>query len=398
MALANNPTLVEAQARVDAAQGRWLQVGLKPNPVVGYSGQQLGSGGQAEQQGVYVGQEFIRGGKLELNRAVVEQEIARAEQELAAQHFRVLTDVRLAYYDFLIGVRRGDLAQTMLEYTKTIQDDTQKLLDGGEAKRSDLLRAQIEVRTIEIVMRDAEFQKQAAWKTLIAVLGNPDLETPSVNDAMRTDARMILAEAAQRAIDQQQQLDRILSSNPELSAAMANVEAARWFVDRARAEVVPDVDVQAIFQSDNGTNSSNMNLQVTLPIPIWNRNQGGIREAQAQVVEAERIVDRVTLRLIQRFEVVYQRYLNAKYQVEQYTKTGDTDKDKGILVKAQESIDLNQRLLRAGEIKNLEMFVAQQVYTQANLAYLDTVRELWASILEIEGLLLKNSLQAGPSR
>jgi hypothetical protein len=59
---------------------------------------------------------------------------------------------------------------------------------------------------------------------------------------------------------------------------------------------------------------------------------------------------------------------------------------------------LNQRLLRAGEIKNLEMFVAQQVYTQANLAYLDTVRELWASILEIEGLLLKNSLQAGPSR
>jgi hypothetical protein len=52
---------------------------------------------------------------------------------------------------------------------------------------------------------------------------------------------------------------------------------------------------------------------------------------------------------------------------------------------------LNQRLLRAGEIKNLEMFVAQQVYTQANLAYLDTVRELWASILEIEGLLLKDS-------
>ena len=64
-----------------------------------------------------------------------------------------------------------------------------------------------------------------------------------------------------------------------------------------------------------------------MPIPIWNRNQGGIIEAQAQVVEAERIVDRVALRLTQRFEVVYQRYLNAKYQVEQYTKTGDTDRD-----------------------------------------------------------------------
>lgn len=391
IALANNPTLEEAQAKVAAAQGRWLQVGLYPNLVAGYSAQKLGSAGQSEQHGMLLGQEFVRGGKLKLNRAVAQQEIVQAEQDLAAQEFRVLTDLRLAYYDFLIAVRRIDLAESLLEYTKTIEDDTQKLLEGGEAKRSDLLRAQIQVRNIEIVIRDAKFQKRAAWKTLITVMGVPDFEMPDVNDSMRTDAKLILDEAAQHAIDRQGELERILNSSPELMAAMANVEAARWSVDRARAQVVPNINAFTILQYDRDVGGHDMILRLSMPIPIWNRNQGGIQEAQSQVMQAERHVDRVALKLIQRFQVVYQRYLNAKYQVDQYTKTGETDKEKGILIKAQESIDLNQQLHRVGEIKNLEMFVAQQVYTQANLAYLDAVRELWASILEIEGLLLKDS-------
>ena len=391
MALANNPTLVAAVARIEASQGRWLQVGLKPNPVVGYSGQQLGSGGTAEQQGVFFGQEFIRGGKLGLNRAIMEQEIARAEQELAAQEFRVLTDVRLAYYDFLIAVRRSVLADSMLKYARDIQADTKRLLDGGEAKRSDLLRAQIEARSIEIIVRNAEMQKQTAWKMLIAVAGVPELPLPRIGDAFKASAKEQLDKVVRRKIDEGE-LDRVLGSSPELAAAVARVEAARWSVDRAHAEAVPDVDVQAVLQSDNGTGSTNMNLQVSLPIPIRNANQGGIREAHANVVAAERTADGIVLSLFRRFEVAFQRYLNARDQVDLYTKTGPTDEDKGILVKAQESIEVNQRLHRAGEIKNLEMLIAQRMYTEANLGYLDSLRELWASILEIEGMLLKDSL------
>ena len=88
IALENNPGLGEMAARIQAARGNCLQVGLKPNPVVGYSGQQLGSGGQAEQQGLYVGQEFITGKKLGLNREVAAWEIQRAEQEFAAFRLR----------------------------------------------------------------------------------------------------------------------------------------------------------------------------------------------------------------------------------------------------------------------------------------------------------------------
>jgi hypothetical protein len=82
MALSANPSVARAEALVGAARGNWLQVGLPPNPNVGYEGQQLGSGGLAEQHGVVFNQEIVRGGKLKLNRLVAQREVLVAEQEL----------------------------------------------------------------------------------------------------------------------------------------------------------------------------------------------------------------------------------------------------------------------------------------------------------------------------
>lgn len=56
-ALANNPSISRASALVGAARGNWVQVGLPPNPTAGYEGQQLGSGGRAQQQGITFSQE-----------------------------------------------------------------------------------------------------------------------------------------------------------------------------------------------------------------------------------------------------------------------------------------------------------------------------------------------------
>src|SRR5690606_6642877 len=61
MALSANPSVARAAALVQSARGNWVQVGLGPNPIVGYEGQQLGSGGLAEQHGVFIEQEFVRG-------------------------------------------------------------------------------------------------------------------------------------------------------------------------------------------------------------------------------------------------------------------------------------------------------------------------------------------------
>jgi cobalt-zinc-cadmium efflux system outer membrane protein len=377
MALDNNPSVAEARARVDAARGKWVQVGLPPNTVLGYSGQQLGSGGEAEQQGLYAGQEVVRGGKLRLNRAVAAQEIQKAEQLLAAQQQRVLTDVRLGYYEVLVAQRRTEVARSLVEIAAEAVKVADALVKAKEASQVDVTRARMEHQTAQLQLKNAQNTYDAAWSRLAAVVGLPDIGPRPLVGKLERDFD---------DIDQNEALARILASSPEVSAAFADVQRARWSIDRAVAEPISNLDFQAIVQSDNSTGSGNANVQVTMPIAWLNRNQGGIRQARAELMAAELAVGRVELNLKRRLASVFQRYANARNQVEDYSKTD------GILDNARTSLQFARTGYRAGEFTYLDLLTAQRTYSQTNLAYIEALGELWAATLEIDGLLLKDSL------
>jgi cobalt-zinc-cadmium efflux system outer membrane protein len=376
-ALSNNPTLAEAQARIDAARGKWVQVGLPPNTVLGYSGQQLGSSGEAEQQGVFIGQEWVRGGKLHLNRAVVDQEIAIAEQALVAQQFRVLTDVRLGFYEVLVAQRRVELSTQLLQFAEEGIGAAEALLRAKEVSQADVLRARIELQTNEILRQTMQNQLLAAWSRLTAVSGVADMPLRRLAGDLESAATELSAEVA---------LQQLLSESPEVHTALLEVERSRWAVDRARAEAVPNVDVQGIIQHDNATDSSNGNLQVSLPIPWLNRNQGGMREAQAQLMAAELAVGRVELNLQRRLAAVYQRYADGRNRMRDYSKPD------GLLKNAEATLEYVRRGYQAGELGYLDLLTAQRTYAQTNLEYVEALGELAAAATEIEGLLLKESL------
>ncbi len=377
MAITANPALAEAQALVDAARGKWVQVGLPPNTVLGYSGQQIGSHGQAEQQGVYIQQEIVRGGKLRLNRAIAAQEIDQAEQVLATQQQRVLTDVRLGFYDVLIAQRRLETTQQLVEIANQGSATVDALFNAKEVGKADVMRARIESQSAALSHMNARNQYTAAWSRLAAVLGNPHIgPSPLVGDL----------EAVTQRLDAETSLQRLFAESPEMAVLLTEVEKARWVVDRAHAEPVPNVDVQAVIQSDNGTGSSNANLQVSMPIPWLDRNQGGIQQAHAELVAAERAVGRLELSLQQRLAGVYQRYASARNQVQEYSKP------EGILPNSKSTLELIRQGYQGGESSYLDLLTAQRTYSQTNLAYVEALGELWAATLEIEGLLLKDSL------
>lgn len=115
IALQRNPTLARAEARINAARGEWLQVGLRPNPRIGYDGGEIGNEGGAGFQGAFLSQEIVTADKLRLSRSVMDREIERLQQEFAVQQQRVLTDVRRSFYDVLApnAARRRTTATTL---------------------------------------------------------------------------------------------------------------------------------------------------------------------------------------------------------------------------------------------------------------------------------------------
>ncbi|MBX7165961.1 MAG: TolC family protein [Pirellulales bacterium] len=376
LALQRNPSLARSAATVEAARGRWVQVGLPPNPTAGFSGSEMGNNGTAGQVGGYFGQEFVTGGKLRLNRTVIDAEVAEAQRQFEAQRLRVITDTRMACVDVVIAQRRVQIAQELLYIGDRAVYSTDALVRGQQASRYELLQAQVEANSAKIVTQNAHNDLQAAWRRLTAVVGMPELALTPVEADLK---------AMQQEFTFDGVMQRLLTSSPELAAAGARVVRARQALARASVEKIPNLDVQAGVQHDNSSGYDIANLQAGIPLPILNRNQGGVRAAQGELAAAQSDVSRIQLDLQQRLAIVFQRYANAKHQVETY--------DKDILPNAKEALDMVQLAIKQGEFDYIVFLTAQRTFFQANLAYLESLRTLRTSEAELEGLLLSGSLE-----
>jgi cobalt-zinc-cadmium efflux system outer membrane protein len=378
MALSYNPTLAQAASRVQAARGRWVQAGLYPNPRIGYMAEEIGNDGTAGMQGGGFSQEFIGGGKLGLDRAVASREIAQAQQQLEAQRWRVINDVRIQFYNLLVTQRAMELSNQLMDIGARGLKSAEDLLRAQEVSRVDVLQAQIELSTAQATAEGARYRHAAAWRRLAATVGVPEMQPVTVAGDLQPSADRLTWEDS---------LGRILASSPELGAAIADVQRARWALTRARAEPIPNVDLTAAVQHDNESGDDIASVTIMLPIPIHNKNQGAIVAAEAELRAAQAEVARLQLALQNRLATAFERYAIAQVQVDRYQRE--------ILPNARQSLDLLDQGYRQGEFSYVNVLMAQRTFAQTNLTYLNALQELWESRNAIDGLLLTDSLQAG---
>jgi cobalt-zinc-cadmium efflux system outer membrane protein len=376
LALTLNPSLAEADARVRAARGQCVQAGLPPNPTIGYLATEMGNEGEAGQQGMVFSQEIVRGNKLGLSRAVESREVARREEQFAAQRQRVLTDVRIAFYDAYLAQQRVDLGKRLQELGQQSQSAAKSLLDAAEGRRTDLLQAEIESTRASADLAQAESAFRAAWRRLAIAVGQNDLPVQPLEADIQT---------LRWPHSWEETRDRLLSESPEMAEALMRVEKARFALARACAEPVPNVTAETSVQYDHATEDTIAGAQVTLPLPLWNRNQGGIAKARASLTAAQLRLESVRLRLEQRLAAEFQRYEAALVRVE--ALEGD------ILERAQQSIDVATQGYAAGELGFLDFLTVQRTYFQANLEYLTALGQLNESVQLLAGMLLAGSYQ-----
>jgi cobalt-zinc-cadmium efflux system outer membrane protein len=378
MALANNPTLAQAAARVQAARGRWVQAGLYPNPRIGYMAEEIGNDGTAGMQGGGFSQEIVRGGKLGLDRAVASREIAQVQQQLDVQRWRVINDVRIQFYNLLVAQRAMELSNQLTDIGGQGLKSAEDLFRAEEVSRVDVLQAKIELSTAQTASETARHRHAAAWRRMAATIGIPEMQPVAVSGDLQPGMDRLTWE---------DRLQHILSSSPELGAAIANVERARWALARARAEPIPNVDLTAAVQHDNESGDDIAAVTIMVPIPIHNANQGAIVAAEAELRVAQADVARLQLALQNRLATAFERYAIADAQVDRYQRE--------ILPNARQSLDLVNQGYRQGEFSYVNVLMAQRTFAQTNLMYLNALQELWESRNAIDGLLLSDSLEAG---
>lgn len=378
IALANNPTVVQAAMRVRAARAKCLQVGLKPNPTLSYAGDEMGDEGRGGMQGARIGQEIVTGGKLQARVATASREVEQAEQAFQAQRYRVLNDVRSVWFEALVAQRAVDLNAQLVEIGNRGVKAAEGLLSAKEVSRIDVLQAKIEADSAKLQLNSAQNRQQAVWRRLAAVLGTPDTRPVPLAGDLEGELSEVTWDDA---------IVRLLQESPELAEARAGVQRARNAVAQQCAERVPNVDLRGAVQYNNASGYTMAGLEVGMALPVHNRNQGNIARAEAQLIAAHKEVRRVELALQERMAGVFEQYANAREEVAKYGRD--------ILPNAKTSLDLVHNGYRQGQVDYLTLLTAQRTYFRVNLAYLEGLRQYRTSRVSIDGLLLSGGLRAG---
>lgn len=375
MALQNNPTLRQASLQVQQEQGNWLQAGLYPNPTVGYMGDEIGHQGSAGMQGGFVSQNFVTADKLQLSRAVAAQDIEQARWRAEAQRLRVLNQIAILYYSVLGAQRTVEVVGELEEIAARGVEIAQQLYDAQQSPRTDVLQAEVDLAGVELLLRNARLQEQAARRQLAAAIGIPELPPVPVTGTL--DAEL-------PPVDFEARWQQIQAASPVLHAARTQIERARARVRREQAQPVPDIQTQGSVQQDLGSGDTVFGAQVGIALPVHNRNQGNIAAASAELCRAVENLARLEFALQHQLADAQRRVEVAQVQVELYRDT--------ILPKAEETLRLTTEGYAAGEVDFLRVLTARRSYIENYIEYVAALTNARAAAVEIDGLLLLGGL------
>lgn len=273
IALAHSPRLRRAWAEAEQARGEAIQAGMYPNPrFESGNPQQLGG-----MQSVYSGgitQEVVRGGKLKLSRAAGEQRFAALRMQYVAERFALITEVRKQFIVGLGQQMRLEMLRKLFNISQQSEQATEHLIKAGEASTPDLLLIRVERRRTAASVQSLEMLLVGQKRQVALLVGLPDF----VIERFAGDLRFLIPQ-----MDDTEFVRQVVSENPLARSAGFEIDRSRYLVQRAIAEPTPNLTVQSGGQYTLNQPHTQGLMGVYFDIPIWNRNQGGIRAAQANL-------------------------------------------------------------------------------------------------------------------
>jgi cobalt-zinc-cadmium efflux system outer membrane protein len=387
-----NPTLKQARAQFDAALARSHPAGLYPNPVIGYVQDQIGSYSESQPTasgfavkghpspgdnvGGFVQQQIVTAGKLRLSRAKFAEEANAARWQAIAQELRVINSVHIRFFEVLAAQRLIDIHRELLRINDEAVRTTGDLANVGQANEPDVLQARIEARRARVALRNAENHFRGAWESLVSLIGAPALRPVALDPAP--------LEAQNPLIDFDGTLAHLLQHSPEIQAVVSEIRRDQIMVQRERAEPIPNITVQAVTGYNYEFGVQTAGVQIGFPLPIFNRNQGTIREAMSDLSRDHAEHERVVLQLRQRLAEAYTRYEDAAQSVDDYRAES--------LPLARRAFDVQTANFRQRRAAWPQVLVAERTYVDLQKDYVQSLLELRRAEVEIRGMLLVDGL------
>lgn len=380
LARSNSPTIRQAAAAVEAAQGVAVQVGLYPNPRVGYQSDTITQANSAGLQGGFIEQTLKTGHKLKLARTAAQVDVENADLALRRAEIDLTTQVRRGFFNVLTARRALDVGRAYAGLTGEVYAIQVSRLRVGEAAVYEVLQARVLATQARVAIVQVHNRYLAEWQRLTATLGMPEMPLTE------------LAGDVDLPVPRFEQLDvlpKVLEGHTDVRTAANSVTRAQAALRLAEVLPLPDLDLKYLAQRDNTTPPFGVVHSVALGIqvPVFNHNQGGIREAQANLARANEEPARVRNELTAQVAAAFLRYDNARALVLTYRDQLLPDQ-----VRAYRSIFQRYDKGETAALNFNDIITSQQTLADAIRNYLEAIGGLWDAVVDVANLLQLDDL------
>jgi len=384
----SNPTLRQAEAEIRAAKARQQQSGLYPNPTVAYTGDEIRGGSVGGgKQGVFVQQTIVTGGKLSLSRAVFGNDAKLAEIEAEEQKMRVQSAVKMAFLRVLAAQELLDARRDMAAIAQDGAETQRRLLNTGQADETEVLEAEVEAQRMRMSARMQENTMREEWRSLAAVIGKPDLPLTTVAGDL---------EKGWPEVNEEESVEAIAKESPAVRIADVAEARAQTVLGRARREAIPDIQIRGGMEYNHELLGSvpfakgwEGIAEVAVQIPLFNRNQGNVAAARADIDRAGEEKKRIALTLRERAASAVDQYANARLMASEYRDE--------MLPRAKKAYGLMVEKYGQMLASYPRVLDAQRKLYELQMEYISALESVWTNGIALQGYLLTDGLEA-PAR
>ena len=385
MALAGNPTMAQARANVLVSAGLARQAGLYPNPTVGYYGDEIRGGySGGGKQGGFISQTIVTGGKLGAARRVAQLLARQAETSGEVQRLRILNNVRMMFYQVLAAQRLVEVRQNLAKLAADATQTSHQLANVGQADRPDVLQAEVEQQQMNVSLRIAQQNLRSSWRTLGAVVGKHDLAQARLDGDLESIPDL----------NYEAWLATTLRDSPQVKLAQQAVEGAEASLAQAKKAPIPDLQLygnlsqnnEPLMETSPRITGLNGGVQIGVQLPIFNRNQGNIAAARAEIEIAKQELVRVKLQIARDVSDLFRDYDAARATVQQYKNE--------MLPRAEQAYKLYQANYQNMAAAYPQTLIAQRTLFQLEVDYVQALESAWQGALGIRGFGLIDGLAA----
>ena len=283
LALANSPTLKALRTQIQQNEAQEITAGLRPNPVLSGDTQfiPIFTPGQitdnTEQYDIGLGYLFERGRKRQ-NRLQAAKDTTAVTKSQVADAERMLTfNVAQQFINVLLADSDLQFAETDLKSFQQTVDISEYRYKAGDISEGDNLKIKLQLLQFQTDVSSARVARVQALGSLRQLMG--------FNSVPRD--YFVAGELAYQPLTASVEdlQARALRERPDLRASQQGITAARSQISLAKANGKPDLNVSANYSHTPGLNSSS--VFASIPLPIFNRNQGEIARTRFALTQAE---------------------------------------------------------------------------------------------------------------